>query len=75
MFVGIVISLSRDDGGDLAILLNDQGRMADAEALYREVIAGRTAQLGESHTDTLRTKGNFGDLLRQQERLSELGSS
>ena len=51
---------------NLASLRQDQGKPAEAEALYQEVIAGRTEKLGADHTRTLRAKYNFGTLFPDQ---------
>jgi len=46
-----------------AIVLEKQGKLEEAEQMYREVIDGQTAALGAGHTDTLIAKYNLGDLL------------
>ena len=56
---------------NLATLLKNQGKTAEAEALYQEVIAGYTEKLGADHTDTLRAKGNLAILLHDQEAEAE----
>ena len=50
---------------NLAILLNDLGERDQARALYTEVIAGYTEQLGASHVKTLNAKYNLAILLKQ----------
>ena len=56
---------------NLATLLKNQGKTAEAEALYQEVIAGYTEKLGADHTDTLRVKGNLATLLDEQGKTAE----
>ena len=48
----------------MANLLDDLGERDEARALYTEVIAGYTEQLGPSHADTLRAKLNLAVLLQ-----------
>ena len=38
---------------DLALLLKDTGRVAEAEQLYRRALAGKRSELGEKHPETL----------------------
>ena len=47
----------------LAVLLEDMGETVEARRLYEEVIEGRTAQLGASHTTTLTSMYNLAVLL------------
>ena len=42
-----------------------------AEPLFREALEGRTAQLGETHPDTLGSLENLGRLLRYKGLLVE----
>mgnify|MGYP001369817855 CR=1 FL=1 len=51
---------------NLSILLKKQGKTAEAEALYQEVIAGRTEHYGPTHTSTLTTKMNLALLLANE---------
>lgn len=55
----------------LAHLLSDQGRLADAEPLYLEAVAGRRETLGDRHPDTLSAIINLTALCRDQGRLDE----
>ena len=55
----------------LAILLKDQGKLSEAEPLYREALAGRRKALGDDHPDTLGSVNNFACLLQDQGKLSE----
>ena len=56
---------------NLATLLKNQGKTAEAEALYQEVIAGYTEKLGADHTDTLDAKMNLATLLKYQGKTAE----
>jgi hypothetical protein len=47
----------------LARLAARQGRRAEAEALYRQVIADRTRILGSGHPDTAAIRDEFAQLL------------
>ena len=38
---------------NLAVLLKDRRKYADAEPLYHKAIAGRRRELGDAHPDTL----------------------
>ena len=48
----------------LAIVLANLGESAEARAMYEEVLAGYTAQLGATHARTLHAKTNLGILLQ-----------
>ena len=48
-----------DDIMRLASLLMDQGKLAEAEPLYRRALAGKEAQLGEAHPQTGDAHFNF----------------
>lgn len=56
---------------NLALLLQCQGRLGDAEPLYREALAGRRKGLGDRHRDTLVAVQNLADLLRHRGRLGD----
>ena len=60
-----------DDMMRLASLLSDQGKLAEAEPLYRRALAGYEAQLGEAHPSTLNTVNNLANLLKKQGKLAE----
>ena len=60
-----------DDMMRLALLLSDQGKLAEAEPLYRRALAGKEAQLGEAHPSTLNTINNLAILLTEQGKLAE----
>ena len=46
-----------------ASVLKNQGKLQEAERVYREVIERKTAALGAGHLETLNTKYNLGALL------------
>jgi tetratricopeptide (TPR) repeat protein len=52
-------------------LLSDQGKLSEAEPLYREALRGRQETLGETHRDTLASLNNLAVLLKSQGKLSE----
>jgi eukaryotic-like serine/threonine-protein kinase len=56
---------------DLAVVLHAMGRLPDAEAEYRAILATRTAALGATHPDTLSSRNNLAVVLHAQRRLSE----
>jgi tetratricopeptide (TPR) repeat protein len=51
---------------NLAGVYHVQGKLDQAEPLYRKAIAIREQQLGESHPDTAQALYNLGHLLRQK---------
>lgn len=55
----------------LAVLLHDQGRFEEAEALYREGLALARELLGDDDTDTLTALTNLGSLLRSTGRIEQ----
>eukprot|EP01035_Chromulina_nebulosa_P039645 gene39644-53598_t len=61
--------LALSAAGNLAVLLRAQGRerWAEAESLYRRVLARKTQVLGASHPSTLVTTFNLAALLRDQD--------
>ena len=54
-----------------AILFSDQGQTDEAQAMYLEVIAVRTAKLGAEHVDTISAKGKLATLLDEQGQTDE----
>ena len=61
---------------DLALLLKDTGRVAEAEQLYRATYDARKKKLGEDHPHTLDSAGNLGILLDKKAReLDEKGAT
>jgi hypothetical protein len=56
---------------NLAILLKNQGKLAEAEPLYREALAGRRRTLGGDHHNTLTSMHNLASLLIMQGKLGE----
>jgi hypothetical protein len=55
----------------LARVLDKMGEVDAARKLYEEVIEGRTAQLGGSHTSTLTTKASLGHMLMGEGKIAE----
>jgi hypothetical protein len=56
---------------NLANLLSDQGKLSDAEPLYREALAGYRRTLGDEHPDTLGSINNLANLLMDQGKLGD----
>jgi tetratricopeptide (TPR) repeat protein len=56
---------------NLANLLSDQGKLGEAEPLYREALAGRRRSLGDEHPSTLTSINNLAILLSDQGKLVE----
>ena len=52
-------------------LLHAQGKLGEAEPLYREALDGRQRTLGDAHPDTLSSLFNLADLLEKRGRLPE----
>ena len=55
-----------DAKNSLALLLREQGLYAEAEALFREVLASNEATFGPDHTNTLAVVGNLAMLFENQ---------
>ena len=47
---------------NLGYLYNDQGKMQEAEAMYRRALEGKEKAWGPEHTSTLDTVNNLGIL-------------
>ena len=43
-----------------SLLLQEQGKLSEAEPLYREALEGRWRTLGDAHPITLSSTSNFG---------------
>jgi len=56
---------------NLGLLLQAQGRLDEAGALYREALEARRETLGNRHPDTLSSINNLGSLLQAKGRLDE----
>ena len=56
---------------NLGSLLQSQGKLEEAEPLYRRGLESRERVLGEEHPDTLTSVNNLGILLRAQGKLEE----
>jgi tetratricopeptide (TPR) repeat protein len=56
---------------NLGLLYRDQGRLAEAEAMYQQALARYEKALGPEHTSTLQTVNNLGVLYWNQDKLDE----
>ena len=56
---------------NLARLLQDQGKLSEAEPLFRDALRLRRETLGETHPDTLQSMTNLARLLQAQGKLRE----
>jgi tetratricopeptide (TPR) repeat protein len=56
---------------NLGDLYRNQGRLAEAEAMYERALVGKEKALGAEHASTLQTVNNLGLLYRNQGRLAE----
>ncbi|XRB17491.1 EF-hand domain-containing protein [Pseudoscourfieldia marina] len=56
---------------DVAELLRNQGKYADAEPLYREALDGHRRELGDAHLDTLASINNLANLLSDQGKYAD----
>eukprot|EP01050_Picozoa_sp_SAG11_P019895 SAG11_NODE_3245_length_2584_cov_3.260362_2_plen_135_part_00 len=56
---------------NLALLLQDQGKLDEAEPLCRETLRVQRETLGGTHPSTLVTASNLAGLLRAQGKLDE----
>ncbi|RYN57985.1 hypothetical protein AA0117_g13187 [Alternaria alternata] len=55
----------------LGDLFADQGRLGEAEKMYKRALRGTEEALGVGHSSTLETVNNLGNLYRNQGRLGE----
>jgi tetratricopeptide (TPR) repeat protein len=55
----------------LGLLWSDQGKLAEAEAMYLRALEGKEKALGPDHTSTLETVNNLGNLYSDQGKLAE----
>ena len=53
------------------MLLNDQGKLAEAEPLYREALEGQREVLGSTHEKTLLSARNLAKVLDASGRAEE----
>jgi tetratricopeptide (TPR) repeat protein len=60
-----------DTVNNLGNLYADQGKLDEAEEMYRRALAGREKALGPDHTSTLNTVNNLGLLYADQGKLDE----
>ncbi|KUJ07733.1 uncharacterized protein LY89DRAFT_742504 [Mollisia scopiformis] len=56
---------------NLGDLYSDQGKLAEAEAMYLRALEGKEKALGLDHTSTLLTVNNLGKLYSNQGKLAE----
>ena len=56
---------------NMGFLLEQQGKLAEAEPYYREALESRRRVLGDTHTRTLYSANNMGVLLRLLGRFAE----
>ena len=56
---------------NVAAMLKDQGRLAEAEVLFREMLAAWRAKRGDRHVNTLVALNNLAENLREQGKLAE----
>jgi tetratricopeptide (TPR) repeat protein len=56
---------------NVVVMLAEQGRLAEAEALYRVALAAWRAEDGDRAPNTLAALGNLAESLRQQGKLAE----
>jgi tetratricopeptide (TPR) repeat protein len=62
-------TLTLDTVNNFGILYWNQGRLAEAEAMYQRALAGFEKALSIEHTSTLMTVNNLGILYHDQGRL------
>ena len=67
----MILILTLNGVNNLAVLLKAQGKLVEAEPLYREALEGRRRTLGDTHPNTLNSINNFAMLLEAQRKLSE----
>ena len=60
--------------GQMGVIHRLAGRVADAEPIYREVLAARRRTLGETHPDTIRSRRHLNILLFAAGRTLEAGA-
>jgi tetratricopeptide (TPR) repeat protein len=60
-----------DTVNNLGTLYADQGKMAEAEAMYVRALRGKEKAWGAEHTSTLITVGNLGALYADQGKMAE----
>ena len=56
---------------NLGLLLQAQGKLEDAEVLFRESIEVHRARYGDQHPSTLTSISNLGRLLQDRDKLED----
>ena len=56
---------------NLAVALSDQGKYAEAEAMYRRALAIHLKALGEGHPEIVMSYNNLAETLRDQGKRAE----
>lgn len=59
---------------DIGRYLSEQGKLAEAESLFREVVSGRSQALGPTHPQTLSTQYELGIALARQGKRTQAKS-
>ncbi len=72
---GVLESVESGEASDafhnLGLLYADQGRLVEAEEMYRRALDGKEKAWGPEHTSTLNTVNNLGNLYKNQGKLVE----
>src|SRR5258708_10925491 len=58
---------------NLAILLDSEGKLSEAEAMYREALPVRAKLPGSEQSNVATWLGNLANLLERQGKISEIG--
>jgi hypothetical protein len=64
--LGLKHTLTLDMVNNLGLLYDDQGRLAEAEAIYNQALQGSEEAFEPKHTLTLSTVNNLGSLYTSQ---------
>jgi len=69
--VAPLVTLIRTLGSinDLAGLLQDQGKLSEAESLYREAVSGAKKTLGYAHPATVTFQENLDSVLQEMGKI------
>lgn len=69
--VGPKYTSTLDTVNSLGILYKNQGKLAEAEAMFSRALQGYEEALGPKHTSTIQTVNNLGALYAKQGKLAE----